>query len=58
MSSPTKRRAADTHSGRSRNDESTRRKGTGDAERGSASKGGDATGKRSPAPAAQRGKGG
>ena len=34
MSSPSKHRASTTHSGRSRNDEDTRRKGTSDSERG------------------------
>lgn len=56
MSSPTKRRAADTNSGRSRNDESTRRKDVSDAARGSASKGGDDSAKRSPPAGSQRGK--
>ena len=51
MSSPTKHRAADTHSGRSRNDESTRLKQKSDAEHGIQSQGRKAEGgKKAPAP--------
>ena len=51
MSSPTKHRAASTHSGRSRNDETTHAKRTSDAAHGTQSEGRKAEGgKKAPAP--------
>jgi hypothetical protein len=52
MTDSTKHRASTTHSGRARNDETTRPKGTSDAQRGMGSKGGDGSGKRPPTPGA------
>lgn len=52
MAKATKHRAATTHSGRARNDESTRPKQKSDKERGMASKAPGGTGKRSPTPSA------
>ena len=51
MSSPTKHRAASTHSGRSRNDESRHAKGVSDAAHGTQSEGRKSeSGKKAPAP--------
>lgn len=53
MSSPSKHRASTTHSGRSRNDEDARRKGSSDSERGMASMSGKGGGgHRPPTPSA------
>jgi hypothetical protein len=51
MSKSAKHRAATTHSGRARNDETTRPKQTSDAERGMAAKA-EGGGKRPPTPSA------
>lgn len=53
MSKSAKHRAATTHSGRARNDETTRPKQTSDAERGMAARADRSQGKRSPKPSAQ-----
>jgi hypothetical protein len=53
MSKSAKHRAATTHSGRARNDETTRPKQTDDAERGMAARGDGARGKRPSPPSAQ-----
>ena len=55
MTHSTKHRAADTNSGRSRNDESTRNKGASDAEHGMQSQGRKAeAGKKASAAQSQR----
>jgi len=48
MSQSTKHRAASTHSGRTRNDETTHPKRSSDSQRGMASKGRDGKAKRAP----------
>jgi hypothetical protein len=55
MSSPTKHRASDTRSGRSRNDESTRGRKVSDAARGAATAGKQAGGgKKAPSALSKR----